>query len=120
MCVWHRPCLAQAPPLPNTLGLEPSRDLKIIWVWGVDKNHDIGGHEYAWVMDRFVNTLLPQVPRVTAERAMYFPSDEQWEKADLVVFYLQSREIWGKRHFDLIDAHQARGGGLIFLHLALL
>lgn len=99
---------------------EPSRDLNIVWVWGVDKAHDIGIHEYGWAMDRFVNTLLPQVPRVTAIQTMYFPTEAQWEKADLVVFYLQSREGWGKRHFDLIDAFQERGGGLIFLHLGLL
>jgi len=99
---------------------EPSRDLNIVWVWGVDKAHDIGIHEYDWVMDRFVNALLPQVPRVAAYQAMYFPTEEQWEKADLVVFYLQSRENWGKGHFDLIDAYQERGGGLMFLHLALL
>ena len=99
---------------------EPSRDLKIVWVWGVDKAHGIGIHEYGWAMDRFVNTLLPQVPRVTAVQAMYFPTEEQWETADLVVFYLQSREVWGKDLFDLIDAYQGRGGGLIFLHLGLL
>lgn len=99
---------------------EPSRDLNIVWVWGVDKNHDRGAHEYAWVMDRFVNTLLPAVPRVTTVPAMYFPTEEQWKRADLVVFYLQSREAWGKKHYDLIKAFQARGGGLIFLHLALL
>ncbi len=97
-----------------------SRDLNIVWVWGVDKAHDVGIHEYGWAMDRFVNTLLPQVPRVTAVQTMYFPTEEQWQEADLVVFYLQSREGWGKRHFELIDAFQARGGGLIFIHLGLL
>ena len=99
---------------------EPSRDLKIVWVWGVDKNHDIGGHEYVWVMDRFVNTLLPEVPRVEAVHAMYFPTDEQWHDADLVVFYLQTRDRWGEDEFARLDAHQTRGGGLVFLHLALL
>ena len=99
---------------------EPSRDLNIVWVWGVDKNHDRGGHEYGWVMDRFVNTLLPQVPRVTAEHAMYFPTEEQWDKADLVVFYAQQREPWGEKEYKLIDAFQARGGGLMFFHLAIL
>ena len=99
---------------------EPSRDLKIVWVWGVDKNHDRGGHEYGWVMDRFVNTLLPQVPRVTAEYAMYFPSEEQWETADLIVFYVQQRSPWGEKEYALMDAYQARGGGMMFFHLAIL
>jgi hypothetical protein len=99
---------------------QPSRDLNIVWVWGVDKNHARGGHEYGWVMDRFVNTLLPEVPRVTAESAMYFPTKEQWEKADLVVFYYQQREPWRLQQYELVDAYQKRGGGLMFLHLGLL
>ncbi len=99
---------------------EPSRDLNIVWVWGVDKNHDRGGHEYGWVMDRFVNTLLPQIPRVTAEYAMYFPSGEQWAKADLIVFYAQQPKPWGDKEYELMDAFQARGGGLMFFHLAIL
>jgi type 1 glutamine amidotransferase len=99
---------------------EPSRDLKIVWVWGVDKNHDRGGHEYGWVMDRFVNTLLPQVPRVTAEHVMYFPTEEQWKTADLIVFYAQYRKTWGEKEYGLMDAFQARGGGMMFFHLAIL
>ena len=30
---------------------EPSRDLNIVWVWGIDKLHAKETHEYAWVMD---------------------------------------------------------------------
>jgi|TARA_Y100000310_G_scaffold317955_2_gene371457 type 1 glutamine amidotransferase len=98
----------------------PSHDLHIVWVWGVDKNHERGAHEYGWVMDRYVNTLLPMVPRIKVERAMYFPSDEQWAKADLIVFYAQQRAPWGEREYDLMDAFQKRGGGLMFFHLAIL
>ena len=99
---------------------EPSRDLKIVWVWGVDKNHNRGAHEYGWVMDRFVNTLFPQVPRVAAESVMYFPTDEQWEKADLIVFYCQQRKPWGTREYAMMDQYQKHGGGLMFIHLAIL
>ena len=96
---------------------EPSRDLNIVWVWGIDKLHEKETHEYAWVMDRYVNVLLPQVPRVTVVPSMYFPKKELWEKADLVVFYLWPRERWD---YDLVDAYQKRGGGLIFIHMALM
>ena len=68
---------------------EPSRDLNIVWVWGIDKLHEKETHEYAWVMDRYVNLLLPKVPRVTVTPSMYFPSKELWEKADLVVLHVQ-------------------------------
>ena len=97
---------------------EPSRDLNIVWVWGIDKLHEKETHEYAWVMDRYVNVLLPQVPRVTVTPSMYFPKKELWEKADLVVFYMWPRgEGWD---YDLIDAYQKRGGGLIVIHMALM
>ena len=82
--------------------------MTIVWVWGIDKLHEKGTHEYAWVMDDYVNTPLPQVPRVTAIGSMYFPKKELWEKADLVVFYVWPREQWD---YDLIDAYQKRGGG---------
>ncbi|MCH7910129.1 MAG: ThuA domain-containing protein, partial [Candidatus Hydrogenedentes bacterium] len=48
--------------------------------------------------------------------SMYFPPAELWEKADLGVFCLWPREKWD---YDLIDAYQKRGGGIIFLHVAL-
>ena len=96
---------------------EPSRDLNIVWVWGIDKLHEKETHEYAWVMDRYVNVLLPQVPRVTVVTSMYFPKKELWEKADLVVFYMWPREKWD---YDLVDAYQKRGGGLIIIHMALM
>jgi len=96
---------------------EPSRNLNIVWVWGIDKLHAKETHEYAWVMDRYVNTLLPRVPRVTVTTSMYFPKKELWEKADLVVFYLWPRKKWDYR---LIDAYQKRGGGLVFIHMAVM
>ncbi len=113
---------------------EPSRDLNIVWVWGLDKYHPKQTHEYAWVMDRYVYDLLPNVPRVTVTPSYYFPTQDQWEEADLVVFYmwpetdgrgefegsaqheLDRRRIWD---YEIIDAYQKRGGGLIILHMAL-
>ena len=96
---------------------QPSRDLNIVWVWGIDKLHAKETHEYAWVMDRYVNTLLPRVPRVTVTASMYFPKKELWEKADLVVFYLWPHKRWD---YGLIDAYQKRGGGLVFIHMAVM
>jgi len=84
---------------------------------GIDKFHAKGTHEYAWVMDLFANHLLPQVPRVTVIPSMYFPEKELWEKADLMVFYLWPREPWD---YKLMDEYLERGGGLIFIHMALM
>lgn len=119
---WQKPVNRDPAEVARIVGhietREPSRDLNIVWVWGIDKLHEKETHEYAWVMDRYVNTLLPQVPRVTVVPSMYFPKKELWEKADLVVLYLwPRREGWD---YDLIDAYQKRGGGLIFIHMALM
>ncbi|MHC4316475.1 MAG: hypothetical protein ACYSW3_28870, partial [Planctomycetota bacterium] len=116
---WQKPVKRDPAEIKRIIGpiekREPSRDLNIVWVWGIDKLHEKETHEYAWVMDRYVNTLLPKVPRVTVVSSMYFPV---WEKADLVVFYMWPRgEGWD---YDLIDAYQKRGGGLIFIHMALM
>ncbi len=123
---WQKPLLRSRKAVAKIVGSitekEPSRDLNIVWVWGIDKFHEKGTHEYAWVMDDYVNVLLPQVPRVTVVSSMQFPKKDLWEKADLVVFYLwtieqRHRELWD---YDLIDAYQKRGGGLIFIHMALM
>ena len=116
---------------------EPSRDLNILWVWGIDQFHDQWktSHEYSWAMDRYCYDLLPHVPRVTITPVYYFPSQQQWDEADLVVFYLwpshdgasgfkngtepegDPRSIFD---YDMIDTYQKRGGALIFLHLAVM
>ena len=119
---WQKPVHRDPADVARIVGStnerEPSRDLHIVWVWGIDKLHEKETHEYAWVMDRYVNQLLPQVPRVTVTPSMYFPKKELWEQADLVVFYLWPRaEGWD---YDLIDAYQKRGGGLIVIHMALM
>ena len=119
---WQKPVKRDPAEVKRIVGpmgkREPSRDLTIVWVWGIDKLHAKETHEYAWVMDRYVNTLLPQVPRVTVIPSMYFPRKELWEKADLVVFYLWPRgRGWD---YDLVNAYQKRGGGLIVIHMALM
>jgi len=76
---WQKPPARSQKAVADILGpttkKEPSRDLNIVWVWGIDKLHAKETHEYAWVMDRYVNVLLPQVPRVTVVHSMYFPKE---------------------------------------------
>jgi type 1 glutamine amidotransferase len=123
---WQKPPARNKEAIAKILGpitgKEPSRDLNIVWVWGIDKLHEKETHEYAWVMDRYVNQLLPSVPRVTVAASMDFPEEKLWEEADLVVFYLWTREQRQREKwdYDLIDAYQKRGGGLIFIHMALM
>ncbi len=121
---WQKPLTREPDEVSRIIGhideVEPSRDLDIVWCWGVDRDHAMGIHPYDWAMDLFVNKLLPQVPRVSASQTMHFPTDEQWASADLVVFYQGIDRVWREQEYAQIDAYQARGGGLVFLHLALL
>ena len=121
---WQKPVERDPAEVERIMGpigeLEPSRDLNIVWVWGIDKLHEKETHEYGWVMDRYVFELLPNVPRVTVTPSYYFPSEELWEKADLVVFYLwpHERDLRDTWDYDIIDRYQKRGGGLVFLHFS--
>lgn len=96
----------------------PTRDLKIVWVWGTDKNHEPGFHEYAEVKDLFAG-LLQQIPRVTVEAVENFPTERQWETADLVVFYLQLNTLL-EQDYDQIDSYLRRGGGIVAIHAAMI
>ena len=117
---WQQPVLRSRTDIEKIMGpikqKEPSRDLNIVWVWSIDTDHSKSYHPYDWIMDLYVNKLLNTVPRVTATAAMNFPSKQQWETADLVVFYFHAFDYWRKPQYDLIDAFRARGGGLIFIH----
>lgn len=95
----------------------PTRDVKIVWVWGDDENHKPGYHEYGKVKDKFAR-LFRMVPRVTFEEAKGFPTPEQWQTADLVVFYLQLESL--KEHdFEQMDSYLRRGGGMVAIHAAM-
>jgi type 1 glutamine amidotransferase len=117
---WQTPPERNREDVEQILGVwertEPTRDLRIVWVWGVDRNHAEGFHEYVKVRDKFV-ALLKRVPRVTVETAEQYPSAQQWQTADLVVFYVQL-ETLKQQDFALMDALLSRGGGLIAIHAA--
>ena len=137
---WQSPQERDAASVKRIIGpveqTEPSRDLNILWVWGIDQFHDQwrDAHEYVWAMDRFCYDLLPHVPRVTITPVYYWPTDEQWDTADLAVFYLMPHgdgatgfddgtepegDHRGTWDYDTIDAFQQRGGGLIFIHFSI-
>jgi hypothetical protein len=121
---WHKPIPRDPAEVQRIMGpileTEPSRDLNIVWVHGIDKLHEKETHEYGWVMDRYVFELLPNVPRVTVAPAYDFPTKEQWEKADLVVFYMwpHFRDLRSNWDYTEMDRFQKRGGGMIFIHMA--
>jgi len=58
----------------------PSREINIVWVWGYDKPHKPGNHDYLRIRD-LMTGLLNQVPKVTVETAYNFPSKEQFDES---------------------------------------
>jgi type 1 glutamine amidotransferase len=92
----------------------PSKDLHVVWVWGYDKHHSPGAHDYLRVRDLMVG-LLSKTPKVTVETAYGFPSKEQFQKADLVVMYLHLPQLTAKQ-YENFKAFVGRGGGVVALH----
>lgn len=82
------------------------------------KDHGPGEHDYpAW--QRRWKRLLGGAEGVQVETAEAWPGRAQWERADLVVFYLWNHAWTAERYQDL-DAFLTRGGGVVALHAAII
>jgi type 1 glutamine amidotransferase len=55
--------------------------------------------------------------RVTVSTAWNWPSEEQWNKADVVVFY-SDNPSWNAQTAPQLAAFLARGGGAVYFHYA--
>lgn len=93
---------------------EPSRRLHLLWVWGYDKDHAPGAHDYERVRDLFCE-LFKSVPKVTVEAVYEFPTQEQFENADLAVFYLHLPKL-SDAQYQAWQKFIERGGGVVALH----
>lgn len=112
------------PPPPRTraevarlLEGATSRDdqkLNVVLVAG-PKDHGKGEHDYpAWLA--VWSRLLAEDKNTHVETAMEFPSQEQIDRADVLVFYQRGR--WDDERAGAIDPFLARGGGLVYIHWA--
>ncbi len=98
-------------PIAST---EASRPLHVLWVWGYDKHHAPGAHDYLRVRDAMV-ALLRKVPSVTVETAYEFPTREQFDKADVVVMYLHLPQLTDEQ-YAMFESYIKAGGGVVALH----
>ena len=57
------------------------RDVNILWLYGPE-DHRGGEHDYVRIKELFV-PLLKSVPRITVDEAYQFPTQAQFDKADL-------------------------------------
>ena len=101
-------------PQPSILNPQPARPLNILLVAGA-KDHGPGEHDYpAWL--RVWSELLRGAGGVTVETAMEWPSPEQLAAADTIAFF--QKGAWNAERAKAIDAHLAKGGGLVYIHWA--
>ena len=101
--------LADSAPLPAAL-----RPLNIVLVAG-KKDHGPGEHDYpAWQIQW--GQLLAAAPNVNITTAWEFPSQEQMDASDLLIFF--QKGTWNDDRAKKLDAYLARGGGAVYIHWA--
>ena len=90
------------------------KKLRILWVYGYDKHHIAGAHDYVRVKDLMVG-LLRKVSNVIVEEVFHFPDVAQFGRADLVVMYLHLPDL-KKKQFVNFRNYIEKGGGVVSLH----
>ena len=92
----------------------PEKPLHLLLVAG-PQDHGPGEHDYpAW--QRVWSQLLAAADQVTVDTAIDWPTEEQLKAADTIVLY--QKGTWNENRAQAIDAHLAKGGGLVLIHWA--
>ena len=87
-----------------------SKDIRILWLYGPE-DHRGGEHDYIRVKELFV-PLLKKIPRVSVDEAYQFPSQAQFDKADLLIQFLHQPAITDKQ-FASYQKFVDDGGGVV-------
>jgi len=72
-----------------------SKDVNVLWLYGPE-DHKGGEHDYIRVKELFV-PLLNKIPRVSVDEAYQFPSQDQFDKADLLIQFLHLPQLTDKQ-----------------------
>jgi type 1 glutamine amidotransferase len=88
--------------------------LNILWVYGYDKHHIPGAHDYVKVKDLMMG-LLSKVQNINVEEVFHFPNEDQFNKSDLIVMYLHLPQLENSQ-FTSLKNFLKSGGGLVSLH----
>jgi hypothetical protein len=74
---------------------EPGKDVHILWLYGPE-DHSGGVHDYIRSKETFV-PMLKTIPRITVDEAFQFPSQTQFDKADLLIQFLHMPDLTEKQ-----------------------
>ncbi|HEY1186488.1 MAG TPA: ThuA domain-containing protein, partial [Gemmata sp.] len=91
-----------------------TRPIRVVLVAG-PKDHGKGEHDYPAWQNTWAE-LLSAGDNITIGTAMGWPTREEFQKADVMVFF--QRGDWDARRAADVDAFLERGGGLVYLHWA--
>ena len=80
------------------------------------QDHGPGQHDYpAWQTNW--HSLLKRAPRTQVADAWEWPGAEQFQTANVIVFYFWNHD-WNAERLRQLDEYFARGGGVVLLHAA--
>lgn len=109
------PCTVVSRSSPAASG--GGRTLRIVLVAG-PKDHGPGEHDYPGFQQSWA-ALLAKAPGVATATAFGWPDADQWAATDVVVLYFWNH-AWSPSQYADLDAHLARGGGLVLVHAAII
>jgi len=108
--------LLQQDLIEKTTQSAVSSPFNIVLCAGV-KDHGPSEHDYPLWQKRWA-TLLALKTSVHVTTAWEWPSEEQWQTANVAVFY-SDNPGWNQEHASRLAAYLDRGGGAVFVHFAI-
>lgn len=93
-----------------TVANEPLR----VFIRAGEKTHRPGAHEHELFLKDWKKVLKERGAEV--DGALTFPSEDQLNKTDVLVFYAQNAGTMNKQERELLEKYRERGGGLVFIH----
>jgi putative heme-binding domain-containing protein len=94
---------------------EPLKQVRIVLV-ASKQDHGAGQHDYPHWQTNF-HAFLSRARATLVEDAWEWPSAEQFQRADCLVFYYWNHK-WTPERYGQVDGFLARGGGMAVFHSA--
>ena len=90
-----------------------SKDIRILWLSGPE-DHGGGEHDYIRIKELFV-PMLRSISHITVDEAFEFPTQEQFDTADVLIQYLHLPDL-KEEQFKMFRNFVSRGGGVVSIH----